>query len=391
MHAPPCTFTRWVLLIVATLMVGMLPACGTASPSPSSITIVATATAAEPRPSLPDGVRAALVSMAKASKGEGQATVRLITTADTPAIAEDLTPLRPNGQVQHATADADRQIGQAVDRVAAQLHNAASPVSGFGLLPLLDLAGQMPHSAIHVLSSGATTDEPTAFQRLGFGADPVAVVDSIEQQGGLPNLSGHDVTFHGLGSAAGSQPRFQPAERAALERFWLTVCQRAHGDSCTVAREAPTDEPPLAALPVPVVPVAIITTADGCPVSATFSDADTALRFGPDSDVVPQGADATLRPLVDTVSRCHIERIDIDGYIADTGNGDTRDNLAGRRARAVADALLALGLPPGVLGSVTGKGASNPVVPNFTNGRFDETKAEQNRRVELVFTRPVAR
>lgn len=299
-----------------------------------------------------------------------------------------LTPLRPNGAVQHAHADMDRQIATGVDRVAAQLRNATAPAPGFGLLPLLDRAAQLPSAAVHVFSSGATTDDPSAFQRLGFSSDPVVAIENISRAGGLPDLTGHHVTYHGLGVAAGSQPRFQPGERKVIEQFWLLLCQRAGAASCILAEDPTTGEPPMSTLPVPVIPVGTMATLDGCPLLTTFSDADAMLRFEPDSAALPADADTALRPLVEAADRCQVVRIDVTGHVADTGAGDVPETLSVRRARAVADRLVALGLPPAVLGSVSGHGTNEPVIANFQpDGRFDPIKAQQNRRVELRFTR----
>jgi flagellar motor protein MotB len=37
---------------------------------------------------------------------------------------------------------------------------------------------------------------------------------------------------------------------------------------------------------------------------------------------------------------------------------------------------------------VIGRGDTDPVVPNWTHGKFDETKAARNRRTELMLIAP---
>ncbi|MBF4996684.1 OmpA family protein [Nocardia sp. BSTN01] len=351
----------------------------------TAITIVATATSAEPRVALSDSLAAELTNMAKQSKRPGDATVRVVFSATGDISTKDLTPLRPNGQVQHATADADRQIAASVHGLADQLAEARAGQPGLDLLGLLDRASQVPGD-IAVISSGITTAAPVDLRVVGWNTKPDSVIDSIARQGLLPHLAGRHVTFHGLGIAGESQqPRLPPFARTMVEQLWTGICQRAEAASCTVAHDAPSAAAPVSTLPVPVVPVPDAITEGGCPVWASLSD--HTLHFSPESAVLPANADDALRPIVVSAASCDIQSIDITGHIADTGSGQDDSDLSGRRARAVAERLVALGLPTRQLGSVTGKGASEPVMPDIVGGVLDELRAQQNRRVELTFHR----
>ncbi|WP_280377975.1 OmpA family protein [Nocardia wallacei] len=351
---------------------------------PSAITIVATATSAEPRVVLPDSLVAELTDMAKQSKRPGDATVRMVSSATGGITSKDLTPLRPNGQVQHAAADADHQITASVRELANTIADVRADRPGLDLLGLLDRASQLP-GELHVVSSGLSTVAPVDLRVIGWNAKPDSVIESIARQGRLPSLSGRHVTFHGLDIAAGSQPGLPPFARTLVEQLWVGLCQRAGAASCVVAQNAPAAVAPVATMPVPVVPVPDAITEDGCPVWANLNDAT--LHFAPESASLPATADDALRPIVEAAARCDVQSIDVTGHIADTGTGDTRNNLSERRARAVADRLVALGLPSELLGIVSGRDAREPVVPNFTGGAFDELKAQQNRRVELTYHR----
>ncbi|MBH0779937.1 OmpA family protein [Nocardia bovistercoris] len=374
-----------LILVFILLVIGLVTGCGSSAPSSTvrPITLVATATSAEPRTVLPESMVDELTSMAKRSKRKGGATVRAITAASGEASAIDLTPLRPNGQVQHATADAERQIRAAIDKLGVTLGETASTTPGLSVLPLLDRAAQIPDAEIHVLSSGISTEAPMDYRVIGWNTNPASVIDSIARQGQIPNLAGRHVTFHGLGVAGGSQPSLPPFARTIIERIWVGICERAEAASCTIGHDAPTAAAPVATMPVPVVPVPEVITENGCAVWLNLSDA--VLHFAGGSAALPASADDALRPIVEATSRCLVQAIDITGHIADTGDGDDHNDLAGRRARAVADRLLALGLPPALLGTVSGHGAHEPVVPNFTGGIFDEDKATANRRVEVIF------
>ncbi|MBF6276392.1 MULTISPECIES: OmpA family protein [Nocardia] len=373
-----------ILLSLATLL-GMT-GC-TSHPTdkaPAAITIVVTTTSAEPRTALPDSLISKLTTMAKQSKRPGDAAVHVLTSATGTVTTKDLTPLRPNGQVQHATADADRQITASLHELANTLANNRADQPGLDLLDLLDRASQLPGD-IAVISSGITTAAPVDLRVIGWNIKPDSIIDSIGRQGRIPNLQGRHVTFHGLGIAAGSQPGLPPFARTVVEQLWAGICQRAGAASCVVAHGAPSALAPVATMPVPVVPVPDAITEGGCPVWANLND--SMLHFAPESAVLPANADDALRPIVASAASCDVQSIDITGFIADTGSGRDDSDLSGQRARAVADRLVALGLPTRQLGTVTGKGASEPVVPDIVGGVFDELRAQQNRRVELTFHR----
>ncbi|OXR47100.1 Outer membrane protein class 4 [Nocardia cerradoensis] len=322
--------------------------------------------------------------MAKQSKRPGDATVRVVASATGTLTTKDLTPLRPDGQVQHSPADADRQITASVHELANTVADVRADQPGLDLLGLLDRASQVLGD-IEVISSGITTAAPVDLRVIGWNAEPDSVVDSIGRQGRLPNLSGRHVTFHGLGIAGGSQPGLPPFARTLVERLWTGICQRAGAASCTVAHDGPSALAPVATMPVPLVPVPDAITEGGCPVWASLSD--QTLHFSPESAVLPANADDALRPIVQSAAACSVQSIDITGHIADTGSGRDDRDLSGQRAHAVADRLVALGLPAQQIGTVIGKGASEPVVPDIVGGVLDELRAEGNRRVELTFHR----
>ncbi|WP_051182425.1 OmpA family protein [Nocardia vinacea] len=379
---------RYFVLILASaiLLIGLLCGCASspASAQATAVTIVTTATSAEPRPALPDSLVAGLTSLAKTSKRPGDATVRIINSSTGDVVTRDLTPVRPGGQVQHADADADRQIHTAIDQLATTVGNVQAQQPGMNVLALLDRASQFPGD-IEVVSSGLSTSDPLDFRQLGWDAKPDTVIDSLARQGQLANLSGRHVTFHGLGVSAGSQPTLPPFARMAVETLWTRLCQRAQAASCTVAHDAIATAMPVASLPVPVVAIPTSVTDGGCPVWSSFSD--SVLHFAPGSATLPTNADDALAPIVQAAAGCNIQSIDVTGHVADIGNGRDDGDLSGQRARAVADRLVALGIPRNQIGDVVGHGTSEPVIPNFTAGAFDESKAQQNRRVELTFHR----
>ena len=389
--------TRLALVFIALVMLVAL--CGCTPPPdhpPPPTVLVATASSAEQLPQLPTSVEAQLVADASKAKKPGDAMVHIIASADGPVISRDLTPLRGK-DIEHAPAARERKIHDNIAALKTDLAAVVAQAPGLDLLPLLDRASQYPHARIYALSSGATTKAPVDLVSLtanGWNFDPVAVAESVHRQG-LLNLTGHHVTFAGLGVTGGSvQPRIPAYGRKVLADLWIRICQDAGATSCSLVDGDPSAAPPRATLPVPVVPVppSITETGTGCILWQRFSDSDQALHFAANSAELPASADDVLRPLVESVRRCNVRQVAIVGHIAATpdatGDGGDSSNLSGRRAKAVAARLVSLGLPSELLGTVTGRGASEPVIPNLSpSGAFIESAAAQNRRVEVTLQR----
>ena len=394
MPPPPLTtkITRSKALALTglTTLFGSIGVSGCA-PDPrteaNSVVLVSPSTSAEPLPTIPISLETELVAYAKASKKPGHALVRIVSSVGRPAIERDLTPLRGK-EVENGSAS-DRKIRQNLDALEADLANLQASAPGLDVVGPLDTAGQYPGSRIVVLSSGLSTAAPVDIARLGWNFDRAAVADSVHRQG-LLELSGKDVTFYGLGVTGGAvQPRLPSYARNLLEELWIAVCRNADAASCTIGNGAPVTAAPKATLPVPMVPVpAAYTDARGCPV---WQRLDDAVLFEADSTALAQRADDVLRPVVLSTERCALGAgsVAVVGHIAATlGDPSDSSNLSGRRARAVADRLLRLGLPPKLLGAIEGRGSSEPVLPNLSReGQFIEAAAQHNRRVEIFLIR----
>ncbi|MEW1735849.1 OmpA family protein [Nocardia beijingensis] len=375
------------LAFAAVMVVLYLTACGAdPTPTPPPIVIVASATSAEPLPTIPTPIEAELASYARQAKHPGDALVRIVSSVDGPVIDRDLTPLRGK-DVEHGNAK-DRKIHENIAALNQDLAGLHAPAPGLDVAGPLDRASQYPGSRIVVLSSGLSTVAPVDLVALaanGWTFDPAQVSDSVQRQERL-NLTGHHVTFAGLGVVGGStQPRLPAFARKQLEALWIQICEKAGADRCVVAESEPETAPPQATLPVPIVPVpAAYTDADGCTRYAQLDD--QTLHFAADSAALPDSADEVLRPLVESARRCRVRQVDVIGHIACTTlDGRDSSNLSGRRADAVASRLVTLGLPPSLLGQVVGRGADEPVIPNLTpDGQFIESAAVLNRRVEVT-------
>ncbi len=107
-------------------------------------------------------------------------------------------------------------------------------------------------------------------------------------------------------------------------------------------------------------------------------------------DVLFDTAESTLKPgamptidrLAEFLSRNDNTQIRIEGHTDSVGTEEYNAALSERRARAVADAVAARGIPVSRIVAV-GRGENLPVASNDTAGG-----RQQNRRVEIVFSEP---
>jgi outer membrane protein OmpA-like peptidoglycan-associated protein len=129
---------------------------------------------------------------------------------------------------------------------------------------------------------------------------------------------------------------------------------------------------PLAEVAVPPPPISEIQVGD----ELTLKDK---IFFEFDKDKI---RDISM-PTMDKIAaflKAHPEvtKIKIDGYTCDLGREGYNLKLSQRRANAATNYLVDQGVDRSRVGTVTGYGEANPMVPNL-----DEAHREQNRRVQI--------
>jgi peptidoglycan-binding protein ArfA len=106
----------------------------------------------------------------------------------------------------------------------------------------------------------------------------------------------------------------------------------------------------------------------------------TPITFGVNAATLTAGIAQELSTLADELKACPSARIAVNGYSDNTGNDGINVPLSAERAKAVADFLVANGVPRQQVTS-KGLGSADPVADNDTpQGRA------QNRRVEIRFS-----
>jgi outer membrane protein OmpA-like peptidoglycan-associated protein len=327
-----------------------------------SVLVVATATSNEPAPHLPDTVVAELAVLADRWPDAAAVVIGPHGAVHTVALA----PRRADGRPEHG-ARRPALIQQNLQKLQTTLAALASDEHDLDLVDLLGAAVRTRTAIADVVmvSSGVTTAGGIDVRASGWDADPRQVVRFATEHDALPDLAGRRVTFAGLGVVAGVQPALFEPQRRRLESYWLEACRAAGSSGCTVVSGAVAGAASASTARVPVVPVgrvpAFVAPPDAPasrPAQATLPDA----LFDVDSARLAPGAVDELRGVATTI-RSGGFRVGVVGH-SDDVPGPTPDynvNLSRRRAQAVADALVGLGVPRSAIVRVDGVGArENP-------------------------------
>ena len=166
----------------------------------------------------------------------------------------------------------------------------------------------------------------------------------------------------------------------------MAICRAAAAASCSVNVTTRPDLPSRSTVPVPIVPVPKVWTYQG-PHHSTTTSLPDALLFAFDSSVLIRTANSILQPLVARVQRHHL-LVSITGHASPDG-GTIAYNLAlsKRRARAVRNRLIALGLPAAWITRVTGVGTDHHGPGScLMQGQLDETICAHLRKVVIVMS-----
>ncbi|MGD0377271.1 MAG: OmpA family protein [Streptosporangiaceae bacterium] len=297
-----------------------------------------------------------------------------------------LTPYLPNEQVDHGPTrttvlNANVAAAQrAVERQAAQVP--------FDLLVSMNAAIKAvpPPATLIVISSGLSTAGGFDLRQVGWDARPSWVAAQLKARGLLPDLAGYHVVFSGLGNTAGRQPALPLPQQTTLTRYWLAICHAANAASCSVDNTSRPELAPRSTIPVPVVPVPRVHSVHG-PRGITTTTLPDTLLFPFDSVTLVPAADTILRPVAQW-ARTQDLMVSIKGYASPDGGTNAYNlNLSTRRADAVAERLVVLGLSPGQITKVTGESTAgqSPAVC-LVRGHLDETICGELRRVVIVLS-----
>lgn len=341
---------RWVGAVAALVMVPALVACSDgfrpgavdlACPAQPGgpVTLAVGARANSPAPVLQPAIVDLMREAAKKSQAisvvrvDGSPTVPFQGTFSSDA-ANDVA--RSNELTQFITA---------VQQRISTLLPAAPEADVLGALG--EAARITPEGGTVVLiDSGLQTTGQIRFQDPGtFGADPAEFVTYLQQRSLMPNLSGRAVVLVGLGNTAEPQQQLDASLRSRVTSLWQAVVSAA-GASCVQVLDTAAGRTSVTT-DVPVTPVALPTVDPFQPCGETvLHDGDTVGFIGDQANFRdPAAARATLQKLADLLIGGH-QQVTLIGTTAKAGNDESsRVRLSERRAEAVKQVLVELGVP----------------------------------------------
>jgi outer membrane protein OmpA-like peptidoglycan-associated protein len=271
--------------------------------------------------------------------------------------------------------------------VANAVSGSTAKTAETDLLTALDLAARgLPvgsgDRALVVLDSGLSTVGPLDFRKPGLlDSDPLELATSLKAGDELPDLTGVDVVFQGLGDTASPQDKPRIPQRKSLIAIWTAIAVAAGAES-VVVEESPLSGEPAPELP-PVTPVAFVDgfSCEANTVSLTGGD----VAFQPDSADFKDrsAASAVVGPIAQQMLRDQISAT-LTGTTANVGNGTGQAQLSELRAKAVVDLLVELGVPAERM-TAKGLGSDFPgfVEDHDAAGNLVPEKAALNRKVDI--------
>jgi outer membrane protein OmpA-like peptidoglycan-associated protein len=368
---------RFVAVAGSLVVMATMAGCADKSEPTGGLAIVVGARSNMPAPSLSatanDALETAVLSQSYVSVVVADGEPFEVTGGS--LLADDT-----NAQVQNRDREANRQ------RVRATIAEAEAKTPETDLLRALDLAaraisgGPGAHT-ITVVDSGLSTVAPLDFTQEGLlDADPIELAASLEAAGQLPDLTGMDVVFQGLGDTAPPQEPIGRAQRTNLINIWQAIVKAAGGHP--EIEDAPLSGSANAGLPT----VTAVSPGSGIVCTAgtvTLTGGDVA--FQPDSaDFVDADATAeVLRPIAEQMVEGQLTAA-VTGTTAKVGDLAGQKELSRLRAQAVADALADLGVPTASL-TVFGVGSefTEYVEDHDDSGNLIPAAAAANRKVVI--------
>jgi len=392
-HPPRTTTVTAAALLLAVFVPGcgdqprpvsceqlLAPSSGAASDR--AVTLIADVTADFPPATLSTAAHSRL-----RSEIAHDATINLVLLqgpASAPTyLVRDAAPLSG----QRAPRRRQHRTQQALECLNTTITHAAASSAGTDVLGTLHAAAGAVAAKRHtivVVSNGLSNTAPLDLNQIAIGERPPRdVVAALAAAGAAPDLRGARVHFSGLTVTQANRPV------AATVRNWLTelyreLCKAGNASDCTVdtaigrrttAAPSTVADPPVG-LPGPET-VRL--------PSKTVHRLQAGVLFDGDSATLRPAADELLRPIAHQVRTRSDATALVEGHTAGGGDPADRQALSRRRARAVADRLIALGADPAALTTV-GHGSARRRVNDTPNGRLTESAARTNRRVEITVT-----
>ncbi len=391
--------TRYLSLLLA-LVVGCtgLAACNIGSGGSSNSSKERTAFVYSTRQNQPvleamkssPGLDAEIVD---AVSGHGVVTIHPVDSEPATAQTVDLKVSTVNSQATKRDEVAAAKRIRAALTASVATSPEADVLAGISSAAAEVRSGQNP--TIVVIDNGLPTVGSASLPQTGLFAPGVDIAASVRTMADLhllPDLTGVSVRWYRLGEVVAPQKSLDEAAKARLTELWRTIIETAGGsfkegdNHLDTAQEVPEDLPPVT--PVDVSATTFSASASATPApSLSVTLPESVLPFVPDEAAFldPEAARATALALAGQIVASGATTVTVTGCTASAATPEGRAALSTNRAQAVADLLVAGGVPEGSV-TVQGLGAECPGrVPDLdAEGNLIEAAARANRVVKVT-------
>lgn len=304
-----------------------------------------------------------------------------------------------------------RDIAKAqTQQIVQTISNAKAQTAEADVLAAINLAARSLSNAegervLLVLDSGlATTGYINFTNNLLRATNTQAIVTYLEETKLLPDLSGIDVLWVGLGDTCGKQQPLTPSNRETLKAIWNDALLAAGAQSVFFSDDlpgsAPTDDeklPPVSPVMIYGDPGFVIAEEVAAqeedtpifdePILVEEEMDDGKVLFLPDTAVLadPDAAMDALKPISEVLIAHPEVRIVLAGTTASAGTKEACERLSCERAGTVRQVLLDLGVGNEQIAGIYGLGYDNAFhVPDKNpDGSLNEN-APANRAVIIL-------
>ncbi|MFD1145853.1 OmpA family protein [Saccharothrix hoggarensis] len=367
------------LFAAVVLVAASCAACGETSREATTVRIGVTASSNEPRVALTRTV----VDRLSAAVDQGVTRVVVYRQGQASGAAhsdEDFT-VRDGNDIEDD--DALRELGfeQNLNRLAGELTQLGGTTPELDPLSVLADMATSPGPEVLVLhSSGLQTTEPLDLTRLGLDFDLASVVASVPDDA-VPELTGKDVIFSGLGQVAGAQRPLPPGAQAALVDLWLGICAKFGAKSCTHDTEPVPGGASIGRAEVPTVDIGDVVQQDA------LVHIPSSLLFKAGSDQLVPGAREVLQGVAEKFDGRTTARV--ISRTASSASAEAAADLTQRRSQRVVAELVDLGVSRSAITEVVGAGFSSPLAVDLdAYGELIPDAAARNRSVVIELASP---
>lgn len=374
-------FTRGLpLLLVLLLLAGCLSSCGK-EPEPVALVIISGYHANAPCPSIASKV----VTDALQTCLDSHGSVDILVNDGAPFIHTTSRFEKVPGNSPGEQAEIDQST---MTQLQDCLAEAMAETPEVDTLAAIHLAARRLSEAegakrLYILDSGLATTGYLDFTQDLLERGSEEVQKNLTSNHALPDLTGVEVTWFGLGDVAGGQPELTFADRDALEAIWDTILREAGAADVRFSKDPPDFTAEYAQELPYVTPVSVGERIEFDPVDINTVKLSFIMNS---ADFVNRDAAVEeLRPTVDYLLAHPGYQVVLAGTTATDGSNEYCMRLSLERADAAKALLVELGVPESQVAQTVGLGHDHKFhVPDLgSDGRLNE-HAQENRAVLIM-------